>query len=93
MNKSLLTVGVAFAALFTTHAFAQKEVEGDRRAAPAAAVQKAEAARATQAAQAGDARPAAAPKNAVKPKKQAAKVKPGTADTKGKKNDIVGPAS
>lgn len=105
MNKSL-ALGVAVAALFTTNAFAQKDApqEGrpvpaaqpspiDKAKAPAKAAKKPATPAATPAAQPGDDRPAAAPKSAVKPRKQAAKVKPGAADTKGKKNDITGPAS
>lgn len=108
MKTSVLTVGFALATLFTAQAFAQKDAPSEGRVAPAAqpsaatktqaaakGAQKPGAARA-QSEQAGDDRPATAPKNAAAAKKPLPKAKPGaagSADTKAKKNDVVGPAS
>ncbi len=109
MKKSLLTLTVALASMFAASAFAQKDVPGEGRAAPAAkatpaekadakAKRKVEGAAAAKADQPGEKPTNAASKKVAQSEKAAAKAKrkaEGAAATKSKKDATAagGPAS
>lgn len=109
MKKPLLTLSIALASFFAAGAFAQKDVPGEGRAAPAAKAtpaekaaakdaRKAEGAVAAKADQPGEKPTNAASKTVAKTDKEAAKTKrkaEGAAAAKSKKDATAagGPAS
>lgn len=104
MKKSLLTLSIALASLFAASAFAQKDVPGEARAAPAAkatpaekaaakAARKAEGAAAAKADQPGEKQVNVETKKVSKTDKQAAKAQrkaAGAAAAKSKKDVTAG---